>query len=229
MAEKFLNKEGLIEYEKEQKKRYNTLNGQIGTKADSSKVSELESRLASDETGMLNSFANIEGRVGSLEAGITNKVDKVSGKDLISTTDINQIATNKANIESLSSTKVDKVTGKDLISTTDINQISANKTNIENLTTSVNNKAESSVVNSLNEKVTGIDGTVSNLGSRLYTVEVTLPSKADTTYVQGIEGSVSSHNATLTNHESRIGSLESQMTTVSGQIGNIQTRLANIV
>lgn len=90
--------------------KLNNLNDQLGNKSDNS-------------------------RVESIEQSLSNKVDKVTGKSLISTTDINQITTNKNNITSLTSSlnnKVDKATGKSLVADSSITQITTNKNNIAN-------------------------------------------------------------------------------------------------
>ena len=68
-----------------------------------------------------------------IEAKLSNKVDKVSGKSLVADPTIEQIGTNTTNIATVSSnvaSKVDKVSGKSLILDTDIAQIGYNKDNI---------------------------------------------------------------------------------------------------
>lgn len=114
----------------------NAYKDQIDTNTDA--IKNLKSIV--DETN-----PEVEGLAERLTAVENGKVDKVSGKELVSTSDITQISTNKSNISSLTSAlgdKVDKVSGKDLVSTSDITQITTNKDNISSLTSTVGNKVD---------------------------------------------------------------------------------------
>ena len=71
-----------------------------------------------------------------INQAIDNKVDKVEGSSLATTAQLEQIETNKTNIEGLTESvgkKVDAEEGKSLIPEADLTQITTNKTNIETI------------------------------------------------------------------------------------------------
>ena len=94
-----------------------------------------------------------------LEASNTY-VAKVEGKDLVSSTDITQITTNKTDIASLKTGKVDKVEGSSLATTAQLTQIETNKTDIASLKT---DKADKSQLTGLATE-SYVDNKVENLG-----------------------------------------------------------------
>jgi hypothetical protein len=69
---------------------------------------------------------NLEGQITTVTNQLANKVDKVEGSGLISDTDLNQIRTNKASIESLQTSvegKQETLTAGDAVSITEDNVI----------------------------------------------------------------------------------------------------------
>lgn len=91
-----------------------------------------------DANGFYDMGNHIDLSAYATVAALNNKVDKVSGKDLVATTDIKQITTNKTDIASLKTGKVDKVEGSSLATSAQLTQIETNKTSIGTLTTKVN-------------------------------------------------------------------------------------------
>lgn len=90
---------------------------------------------------------SLQDEVTTLESTVDDKVDKETGKSLVSDTDIAQITTNKNDIsdikeditsietelDNLDNDKVDKEEGKSLVSNEDITQITTNKEDIAQL------------------------------------------------------------------------------------------------
>lgn len=85
-----------------------------------------------NQLGLIDRLERVEGLIGKIDSNqittnknnisdltitVENKVDKVSGKDLVSTSDISQITTNKNNISNLTTTVGNKANQSDLNNT----------------------------------------------------------------------------------------------------------------
>lgn len=111
-------------------------------------------------TNGLNQFFSSKKETDAIKADVetlkTSKVDKVEGKDLVSTSDITQITTNKNDIASLKTGKADSATVTELSST-----VSSLSTTVSSLESS---KANASDVSSLSGKVSALE---TKLGSAI--------------------------------------------------------------
>lgn len=109
--------------------KYNDLKNQINTDLVapiSSKVTAVEGKVTALEATIGTAESGLVKDVADLEASLANKVDKVVGSGLISDTDLNQIRTNKSDIESLQTSvggKQDELTPGDAVSITEENVI----------------------------------------------------------------------------------------------------------
>lgn len=63
--------------------------------------SQVDDAISAAKTELKAADTALEGQIATVTNQLNNKVDKVEGSDLISDTDLNQIRTNKSNIESL--------------------------------------------------------------------------------------------------------------------------------
>lgn len=87
---------------------------------------EVDSAISTAKSELEAADTALEGKITTVTNQLTNKVDKVEGSGLISDTDLNQIRTNKADIESLTTSvggKQDELTPGDVISITEENVI----------------------------------------------------------------------------------------------------------
>lgn len=109
--------------------KYNDLKNQINTDLVapiSSKVTAVEGKVTALEATIGTAESGLVKDVADLEASLANKVDKVEGSGLISDTDLNQIRTNKSDIESLQTSvggKQEALTEGQAISITEENVI----------------------------------------------------------------------------------------------------------
>lgn len=88
--------------------------------------SQVDSAISTAKSELEAADTALEGKITTVTNQLTNKVDKVEGSGLISDTDLNQIRTNKADIESLTTSvggKQDELTPGDAISITEENVI----------------------------------------------------------------------------------------------------------
>lgn len=70
--------------------------------------SQVDSAISTAKSELEAADTALEGQITTVTNQLTNKVDKVEGSGLISDTDLNQIRTNKANIESLTTSVGEK-------------------------------------------------------------------------------------------------------------------------
>lgn len=70
--------------------------------------SQVDSAISTAKSELEAADTALEGQITTVTNQLTNKVDKVEGSGLISDTDLNQIKTNKANIESLTTSVGEK-------------------------------------------------------------------------------------------------------------------------
>lgn len=70
--------------------------------------SQVDSAISTAKSKLEAADTALEGQITTVTNQLTNKVDKVEGSGLISDTDLNQIRTNKANIESLTTSVGEK-------------------------------------------------------------------------------------------------------------------------
>lgn len=70
--------------------------------------SQVDSAISTAKSELKAADTALEGQITTVTNQLTNKVDKVEGSGLISDTDLNQIRTNKANIESLTTSVGEK-------------------------------------------------------------------------------------------------------------------------
>lgn len=87
---------------------------------------QVDSAISTAKSELEAADTALEGKITTVTNQLTNKVDKVEGSGLISDTDLNQIRTNKADIESLTTSvggKQDELTPGDAISITEENVI----------------------------------------------------------------------------------------------------------
>ena len=70
--------------------------------------SQVDDAISAAKTELEAADTALEGQITTVTNQLTNKVDKVEGSGLISDTDLNQIRTNKANIESLTTSVGEK-------------------------------------------------------------------------------------------------------------------------
>lgn len=70
--------------------------------------SQVDSAISTAKSELEDADTALEGQITTVTNQLTNKVDKVEGSGLISDTDLNQIRTNKANIESLTTSVGEK-------------------------------------------------------------------------------------------------------------------------
>lgn len=88
--------------------------------------SQVDSAISTAKSELEAADTALEGQITTVTNQLTNKVDKVEGSGLISDTDLNQIRTNKADIESLTTSvggKQDELTPGDAVSITEENVI----------------------------------------------------------------------------------------------------------
>jgi hypothetical protein len=88
--------------------------------------SQVDSAISTAKSELEAADTALEGKITTVTNQLTNKVDKVEGSGLISDTDLNQIRTNKADIESLTTSvggKQDELTPGDAVSITEENVI----------------------------------------------------------------------------------------------------------
>lgn len=88
--------------------------------------SQVDGAISAAKTELEAADTALEGQITTVTNQLTNKVDKVEGSGLISDTDLNQIRTNKADIESLTTSvggKQDELTPGDAVSITEENVI----------------------------------------------------------------------------------------------------------
>lgn len=88
--------------------------------------SQVDSAISTAKSELEATDTALEGQITTVTNQLTNKVDKVEGSGLISDTDLNQIRTNKADIESLTTSvggKQDELTPGDAVSITEENVI----------------------------------------------------------------------------------------------------------
>ena len=88
--------------------------------------SQVDSAISTTKSELEAADTALEGQITTVTNQLTNKVDKVEGSGLISDTDLNQIRTNKADIESLTTSvggKQDELTPGDAVSITEENVI----------------------------------------------------------------------------------------------------------
>lgn len=88
--------------------------------------SQVDSAISTAKSELEAADTALEGQITTVTNQLTNKVDKVEGSGLISDTDLNQIRTNKADIESLTTSvggKQDELTPGDAVSITEENII----------------------------------------------------------------------------------------------------------
>lgn len=88
--------------------------------------SQVEGAISAAKTGLEAADTALEGQITTVTNQLANKVDKVEGSGLISDTDLNQIRTNKADIENLQTSvrgKQDKLTPGNAVSITEENVI----------------------------------------------------------------------------------------------------------
>lgn len=87
---------------------------------------QVDDAISTAKTELETADTALEGQITTVTNQLTNKVDKVEGSGLISDTDLNQIRTNKADIESLTTSvggKQDELTPGDAVSITEENVI----------------------------------------------------------------------------------------------------------
>lgn len=87
---------------------------------------QVDDAISAAKTELEAADTALEGQITTVTNQLTNKVDKVEGSGLISDTDLNQIRTNKADIESLTTSvggKQDELTAGDAVSITEENII----------------------------------------------------------------------------------------------------------
>lgn len=88
--------------------------------------SQVDDAISAAKTELEAADTALEGQITTVTNQLNNKVDKVEGSGLISDTDLNQIRTNKADIESLTTSvggKQDELTPGDAVSITEENVI----------------------------------------------------------------------------------------------------------
>lgn len=88
--------------------------------------SQVDSAISTAKSELEAADTALEGQITTVTNQLTNKVDKVEGSGLISDTDLNQIRTNKADIESLTTSvggKQDELTPGNAVSITEENVI----------------------------------------------------------------------------------------------------------
>lgn len=88
--------------------------------------SQVDSAISAAKTELEAADTALEGQITTVTNQLANKVDKVEGSGLISDTDLNQIRTNKASIESLQTSvegKQETLTAGDAVSITEDNVI----------------------------------------------------------------------------------------------------------
>lgn len=88
--------------------------------------SQVDSAISTAKSELEAADTALEGQITTVTNQLTNKVDKVEGSGLISDTDLNQIRTNKSNIESLQTSvggKQDELTPGNAVSITEENVI----------------------------------------------------------------------------------------------------------
>ena len=88
--------------------------------------SQVDSAISTAKSELEAADTALEGQITTVTNQLTNKVDKVEGSGLISVTDLNQIRTNKSNIESLQTSvggKQDELTPGNAVSITEENVI----------------------------------------------------------------------------------------------------------
>lgn len=88
--------------------------------------SQVDSAISTAKSELEAADTALEGQITTVTNQLTNKVDKVEGSGLISDTDLNQIRTNKVDIESLTTSvggKQDELTPGDAVSITEENVI----------------------------------------------------------------------------------------------------------
>lgn len=88
--------------------------------------SQVDDAISAAKTELETADTALEGQITTVTNQLNNKVDKVEGSGLISDTDLNQIRTNKSDIESLQTSvggKQDELTPGDAVSITEENVI----------------------------------------------------------------------------------------------------------
>lgn len=174
--------------------------------------SQVDDAISAAKTELEAADTALEGQITTVTNQLNNKVDKVEGSGLISDTDLNQIRTNKSDIESLQTSvggKQDELTPGNAVSITEENVIDVKLD-------PTSNEALSKSVEGLKLDLSGVKGSTVKVG-----VAITGGAEigADQTVAEGMKALSDSIKTAVTSEiNTKIGTLDKADTAVTGQV-----------